>query len=144
MRPPLAFKQLRNPIVGVVPIVMALTPLVRSTLDYFRRWRFHCNETGKQYWNSLLKAFSKLTMSVILLVPLPCTQLSLCLSIFVGIQHKRILVRSQVSQTGFMSVGMAYELCPSIGVVVMPMMKEIVAAILQLLYKLGNRIPKLQ
>jgi hypothetical protein len=43
-----------------------------------------------------------------------------------------------------MSVGMTYELCPSIGVVIMPMLKEIVAAILQLFYKLGDRITKLK
>lgn len=144
MWPPIAFKQLRNPIVGVVPIVTALAPLIRSTLNHFRSRGFHCNKTGKQYCNSLLTALSKLTTSVILLVHLPCTQLSLCLSIIVGIQHKRVLARIQVSQTSLMSVRMTNGFCPSIGVVIMPMMKKIVATILQLLYKLGDRITKLK
>lgn len=91
---PIAFKQLRNPIVGMVPIVMALAPLIRSTLDYLWSGRFHCNEAGQQYWDSPLTVLSKLTNSIILFVHLPCTQLSLCLSIFVGIQDKRVLVRS--------------------------------------------------
>lgn len=42
-----------------------------------------------------------------------------------------------------MSVGVGYDARPPVGVVVMPMMKEIVAAILQLLYKLGDGITNL-
>lgn len=68
---PMVFKQLRNPIAGIVPIVLALAPSIRSTLNYLWNRSFHCDETGKQHWNLLLTVQSKLTTSVILLVHFP-------------------------------------------------------------------------
>lgn len=90
MRQPLLFKQLRNPIIGMVPIVANLAPLIGSTANFARCGSLHCVSWSALVRPHLLDIVSILTNPIVCLEESPDVELSLHCSIRVGHHHELV------------------------------------------------------